>query len=156
VNISRDIAMPSSPYFDWSTFSRIDDRIFLSGFPSQEAIDSNGITHVINVTQEPANYNCGHILNIPIGDRQDVPINEYFDLAHEFIQNALDSDGTVLVHCYAGISRSATILISYFMKTRNMNSADAFEYVRARRPIVSPNMGFRGILIMYEGSLGTQ
>jgi protein-tyrosine phosphatase len=43
----------------------------------------------------------------------------HFEEAFEFINKGMES-GCVLVHCNAGISRAATIVIAYLMKTRNM------------------------------------
>lgn len=42
----------------------------------------------------------------------------------------------------AGMSRSATIVIAYLMKTRGMSFQDALALVKARRPIVRPNEKF--------------
>ena len=46
------------------------------------------------------------------------------------------------MHCFGGISRSATIVIAYMMKKEMMNLEEAFNYVKERRDIINPNDGF--------------
>ena len=50
--------------------------------------------------------------------------------------------GNVLVHCRAGISRSATLVLAFLMKSRRWRMKRALEHLRACRPIVKPNEGF--------------
>jgi len=64
-------------------------------------------------------------------------IAQHFDDAHEFINRDV-----TLVHCFAGISRSPTIVIAYLMKEKKMTFAEAFEYCKSKRPIIDPNSGF--------------
>uniref|UniRef100_A0A3B3QP52 protein-tyrosine-phosphatase n=1 Tax=Paramormyrops kingsleyae TaxID=1676925 RepID=A0A3B3QP52_9TELE len=61
----------------------------------------------------------------------------------------------VLVHCQAGVSRSATIVIAYLMKHTRMTMMDAYKYVRGRRPVVSPNLNFMGQLLEFERDLNS-
>jgi protein-tyrosine phosphatase len=51
--------------------------------------------------------------------------------------------GKILVHCLAGVSRSATIVIAYLMKTQNLPFEQAYEVVRQKREFANPNQGFR-------------
>jgi len=46
------------------------------------------------------------------------------------------------VHCFAGVSRSATIVIAYLMQEKEMNMEIAFSFASQARPIIFPNMGF--------------
>lgn len=64
-----------------------------------------------------------------------------------------DSRGRVLVHCQAGISRSATICLAYLMKRKRVRLDEAFEFVRRRRSIISPNFSFMGQLLQFESQL---
>ncbi|CAD8099364.1 unnamed protein product [Paramecium sonneborni] len=61
--------------------------------------------------------------------------------------------GGVLVHCAAGVSRSASAVIAYIMKTTGLNFQEAFTYVRKRRSVVFPNYGFQRQLRNYEKDL---
>jgi protein-tyrosine phosphatase len=75
----------------------------------------------------------------------DVPTTRlapHFGDCIKFIYNAIASGGKVLVHCWAGVSRSATIVIAYLMRMHEMQLGLAFNLVRTKRMIVNPNHGF--------------
>jgi atypical dual specificity phosphatase len=59
----------------------------------------------------------------------------------------------VYVHCAAGRSRSATLVIAYMMKSRRMSLRDAIYAVRMARPMIKPNIGFFQQLCRYEKDL---
>jgi predicted protein tyrosine phosphatase len=52
----------------------------------------------------------------------------------------------VLIHCTAGISRSATVVIAYLMKYEGMTMTDAILFLKRKRCIINPNTGFRAVL----------
>ena len=75
----------------------------------------------------------------------DVPwenLSKHFYSANRFIKEAVQNGGRVFVHCYAGISRSATIVIAYLMQSHDMNMFQAMSLAKANRPVVFPNPGF--------------
>ena len=63
------------------------------------------------------------------------------------------SNGRVFVHCQAGISRSATICLAYLMRTNRVKLDEAFEFVKQRRSIISPNFSFMGQLLQFESQV---
>ena len=59
----------------------------------------------------------------------------------------------MLVHCQAGISRSATVCLAYLMHAARVDLETAFEHVRSRRSVISPNLNFMRQLQLYEKEL---
>lgn len=56
----------------------------------------------------------------------------------------------MLIHCHAGISRSATVCIAYLMYKNNLSLEKAFDHVRSRRGVISPNLNFMQQLQEFE------
>ncbi len=114
----------------------------------------HNIKYVLNVshtkTSLPDDFVCEQI---PISDKSDVKIRDYFERSFKFIDAAI-TNGPILVHCRAGISRSATIVIAYLMKKQHMSYQTAMEFVSKRREIICPNIGFCQHLEEYEAELG--
>lgn len=51
-------------------------------------------------------------------------------------------DGVVLVHCNAGVSRAAAIVIGFLMSSEEIEFTSAFSLVKDARPSICPNHGF--------------
>jgi hypothetical protein len=60
--------------------------------------------------------------------------------------------GNVLVHCAAGVSRSATVVLGYLMARHNLSLTAALEHLKAVRPWVAPNTGFMQQLAAFEAA----
>ena len=48
----------------------------------------------------------------------------------------------IQVHCFMGVSRSATVVCAYLIATMKMTPDEALAAVREKRDIVCPNVGF--------------
>ena len=121
-----------------------------------------GITHVVNISNVDYYSNSSSeflhhsglkgFLNIPnITDTPHTNIYPELKRSVAFIENALTREGgTVLVHCYMGISRSATIVLAYLMKSQKWSLREAVTYLCARRKCVKPNDGFLEQLMEWQ------
>ncbi|GFT27799.1 dual specificity protein phosphatase 4 [Nephila pilipes] len=121
----------------------------------KEQLQQLGVTALLNVTQLCPNlfqeaflYKC-----IPVRDTGGEDIAAHFQEAINFIDQVKAQNGKVLVHCQAGISRSATICIAYLMATKRLRMEEAYKYVKSRRKIVSPNFSFMGQLLTFENQI---
>ena len=61
----------------------------------------------------------------------------------------------MLVHCFAGVSRSSTCVIAYLMQVKKMSFVDAFTFVRSKRSIAFPNIGFQRQLAELDAMLSS-
>lgn len=73
--------------------------------------------------------------------------HEILDGAIEFIKQA---NTPVLIHCKAGVSRSASVAIAYIMQTENKTFRDARLFVKEKRQCISPNGTFMKDLFKYQ------
>ncbi|KAM6970721.1 dual specificity protein phosphatase 10 [Aplochiton taeniatus] len=117
------------------------------------------VGYVVNVTTHLPLYHLDSGLirykRLPATDNSKQNLRQYFEEVFEFIEEAHQSGRGVLVHCQAGVSRSATMVIAYLMKHTLMTMTDAYKYVRGRRPVVSPNLNFMGQLLEFERDLNS-
>lgn len=51
-------------------------------------------------------------------------------------------NGGVLVHCQAGMSRSATVVCAYLMRELRLDPVEAVTFLREKRPVVDPSETF--------------
>jgi len=135
----------------------INDNLFLGGETSSKnkaTLKEFNIQVIVNVSN---NVECvfekekGYIYKvIPIADVPTAKISSYFDETTQFIHTHITNGKNVLVHCKAGASRSATMVIAYLMKYNNLTLKEAFLLVKERRKLVHPNIGFWKQLVEYE------
>ncbi|AEE74344.1 MAPK phosphatase 2 [Arabidopsis thaliana] len=112
---------------------------------NKDFLKSSNITHVLTVAVALAPpYPDDFVYKV---------IEVYFDECYSFIDQAIQSGGGVLVHCFMGMSRSVTIVVAYLMKKHGMGFSKAMELVRSRRHQAYPNPGFISQLQQFEKSI---
>jgi hypothetical protein len=144
---------------------------------SEAVLKNLGITHIVDAAQGCISTEMRDDFQTKLGvryfvvDVDDVNSAElapFFSGAHAFIEEAVASGGRVLIHCRAGVSRSATLCLYWLMAPpllapgqvragaiapEGRRLGDAFVTLRGCRSIVCPNMGFRKQLLAAEQRL---
>nr|XP_033811688.1 dual specificity protein phosphatase 18 [Geotrypetes seraphini]XP_033811689.1 dual specificity protein phosphatase 18 [Geotrypetes seraphini] len=115
-------------------------------------LSAKEITCVITVSKEKLNSTSPTVeyVQVPVSDSSDSCLSDCFDSLADKIHSVKMQGGQTLLHCDAGISRSATLCLAYLMKYNSMSLLDAHAWLKSCRPIVRPNTGFWKQLISYE------
>lgn len=130
------------------SINQIDDNLFLGGVlgaSNSKLVTQLGITSIVQVLSREAivtKHKNIHYMEIDIDDFPFANINLVIPEAVRFIHRELMNSGVVLIHCAAGVSRSASIAVAYFMAKYNLSYESALENVRKGRGCAYPNEGF--------------
>jgi|TARA_B100000929_G_scaffold178600_1_gene141440 protein-tyrosine phosphatase len=131
--------------------TKIVDNIYLGNAYNASnfnQLDELNINTIINVTNEIPNYFDNiqeyDYLKININDTNSDSIKNFFDESNQYIKDIQQQkpDKNILIHCYMGSSRSATILTAYLLKNFNLNPKQAFSLLQEKRPVVNINTQF--------------
>ena len=135
--------------------SRILPWLYLGSY--KHASDKNdlkrlNINYVLNCAVECVSHYGQEIKykHLKLNDFPMFNILSHLDTAVDFIQEAKDNGGNILVHCQMGISRSTSCVMAYLINKMNYNTLEAFNFIRKKRKIVCPNYGFFEQLLIYE------
>ncbi|KAG2441094.1 hypothetical protein HXX76_003946 [Chlamydomonas incerta] len=122
-----------------------------------ERLAEMGIKRILTIHNHPENLRpppgIKH-LRQQLPDIEDADISAYFSEAFDFIDEGRERKQPVLVHCGAGVSRSATLVMMYLMRRNAWSAARARAHVAERRSVVAINDGFYMTLCALEPQLG--
>jgi len=123
------------------------------------SLQEANIRGIVNCTPSLA---CHHrdseiaYCQVPVNDERDADLLVYLQGATTFMHHILSATaggGSILVHCQFGVSRSATVVMAYFMRFHNCSRDEAYVLVKRQRPQAQPNEGFWGQLEKFEAQL---
>ena len=142
------------------TIQKVDNNVYISDYKAAanpHFIKKANITRIVKLFADSASdqrHPGVSYLVIDAIDHPDYDISEAAMTAIPFIQQAIQNNERVLVHCRAGISRSATIVLFHLMINRNIPLDLALKVLIHIRPIINPNPGFMQHLRLTDLRLG--
>lgn len=166
--IGSQVYLPPSKYVD-GLVSEIIPRLYIAGLFATHttlkesgkpvpgnlnpACSSIGITHIIHIhdDEDPCSgkiFNHDLVFNLTERSGACEQMMAALPDCWRFIHNALkDENNRVLVHCYAGKNRSATVIASYLLLTGHCDHVDEVLYfMRARHSMINPMKDFLALL----------
>ena len=131
---------------------QITDNIYLGNIDSANInnLKKENISKVLSVTNNRApHFRKDDKINqkiIKVADTLSTNIIKHFGECLRFIEG----DDKILIHCIAGQSRSASIVIAFIMWKQKLSYEEAFNLVNGKRKVVNPNFGFIAQLKIFE------
>lgn len=108
---------------------------------NEEFLSKNNITVVFNCTKDlPFHSSIKKRYRIPVNDNLKAEEIRNLELwSYEIvykIKKEHNSNQNILVHCYAGMQRSAASVAMYLIATQNMDTDEAIDFLKTKRSIV--------------------
>jgi len=160
--ISSVLADDESTYLNWEA-TEIRKNIFVGALhdaKNDELLDRLSITHILNCCKTASRGLASQVANkykyreLQCDDNLQQSLAGKLEEAFQFIDDAVKSEGgKVLIHCYAGVSRSAAITIAYMMQAFNLTYQQSYRELKDKRSIVAPNINFVAQLMKYDDEL---
>ncbi|KAM2035706.1 hypothetical protein TB2_038019 [Malus domestica] len=142
--------------------SRVTSSMFIGGALAARSVftlQRLGITHVLclcsnEIGQADSQFpDLFEYKNFAICDNDDTNISTIFDEAVSFTDRVEQERGKVLVHCFEGKSRSATLVLAYLMLRKNCTLLEAWNSLKQVHRRAQPNDGFAKILVDLDKKL---
>ena len=129
--------------------SQVDEYVYLGnrqGARDLNLLKQTGVRAVVQIQSTevppffPAYFDY-HRITLP--DLPSSNILRYLPDALRFIHDSVQLQKKVFIHCDAGVSRSTSVVVAYYMATRRIPFRQALEIVRSKRGCAFPNEGFQ-------------
>jgi protein-tyrosine phosphatase len=146
--------------------------LYLSGLPNNQwdldKFEQHNVQTVVSIMErQPVDIPLRHVKHhfFPLDDSPSEDIRQYFRQVSSIIFKSIRKGKSVLVHCMAGISRSVSLIIAFFLsclpcypewvtdivpQTDPTWTLSILKHIRNKRNIAGPNIGFIHQLLRYE------
>jgi protein-tyrosine phosphatase len=107
-----------------------------------DTLNQFNIEVIVNVTKELENYFENKFIyqKYEILDEKDNDISIYFDNFLKLVEE--NKNKNILIHCFMGSSRSASLVLLYLLKVKKFNLDESIKFLKEKRDIVNINIDF--------------
>ena len=134
--------------YDWIT-PRVAVGGALESRHDADELVAQGVSHVVNMCLGHADDPCfAHLREVRLASFGLADGDNEGDLGYQRLCSAIayvvavlagDPRARIYLHCAAGISRSASVMVGVLMETESLTLARAVERVRQVRPVINPH-----------------
>ena len=108
------------------------------------------INVILNITDEISNFYEADgqftYYRFPIRDNNSDEISTILNETYNVIEHHISRGDRILVHCYMGASRSASVVIHYIMKRFKIPYWKAVRTIKIQRPVINLSEKFDNTL----------
>lgn len=125
---------------------RITDRIYVSGIAeagNEHFLKGNEIASILTLSEELPERHGVNITHAPFQDTRLATDAEIARAVRELTNLHRKTQGRILVHCHAGISRSPTVVALFLALKNGWSFKRGLEHVERGRPVSWPNPSFK-------------
>ena len=141
-------------------YNKILNNVYLSNYKdsiNNEYINDNNIKVIINCSKNLPFINNNNIIKIRISINDDLSKQSNIDL-FKYLNNITTimnkytkQNYNILVHCYAGIQRSPSIIAAYLIRYYNFSMYEAINYIKQKKnKTFYPKINFYNSLNKYQ------
>ena len=118
---------------------KIDEYIYVGPLPKTKDwkyLQELNFKYVVNLMQEPHNEKFVNQHGISVIH---VPVKNYTSPSMSQIEGILDfielnPNKKILIHCFAGLGRTGTVIACHLIKQKGMKADEAIQHIRNLRP----------------------
>lgn len=133
--------------------NKIIPRLWLGNLQSSQDpnfLKQNRITVIVNCTKDlpflqlPGVYKYRVPVDDNLQEKEIISMVGWIEKIIPLINEHYQKGRSILIHCYAGMQRSAIIMLSYLYKYHTNNAGEALYLIKTNRPIAfTPYMNFK-------------
>ena len=111
---------------------------------NKQLMQQKGVTHILSLGERPVQVPDNGVTKFfDIKDDDDADLLSILPEIVEFIGSAITGGGKIIVHCFAGTSRSASCCIAYVMASQSLDYEAAHDVVHQQCRSICPNFVFQ-------------
>ena len=131
--------------FNIENQNEIINNIWLGNYKAsidKDFINNNGIEVIFNCTRTHPFIENDNIIKyrLDVNDHSNdlLRMRKRIDWASYTLNHHMKNNKKILIHCHAGLQRSATLLAYTLMRYRNISLKNCVNLIRSRRPMAFP------------------
>ena len=132
----------SFEFFGSPNYNKITNNIYLGNYKSSklDIINKESFDVIVNCTPKLPFYSHktkNYRINVKddLAYHSNILLTQYIHKILPILHHHIRNNKKILIHCRAGMQRSAAVTTCYLMKYHSLNSDYAMKYIKKRRPV---------------------